>query len=98
MSVADPDPDIEAPPDPRKVLVEAEDEIIAYFCELHGGLEFAMPIVQTQIKRIGIEFNNPTKDQLIQLVKSLTDITSKLQSKDAARKEHNQFMRILRNV
>ena len=79
-------------------LLEAEDKMIAYFCELHGGLEFSMPIVQTQIKRIGLDFSNPTKNQLLELSKSLTDITSKLKGKDAARKEHNVFMRIIREA
>ncbi len=81
-----------------ETLLEAEDEIITYFCELHGGLEFAMPMVQTQIKRVGIDFQSPTREQLKKLVEHLTDITRTLKSEKTAKQEYRHFMRIIRSV
>ena len=83
-------------PDIEKRFIEAEDDIITYFCELHGGLEFAMPIVQTQIKRVGLDFSKPTRGQLVELSKSLVEITRSLKGQEIAKKEQTYFNRIIR--
>ena len=54
--------------------IEASDEIVCRFCNLHGGLEAAMPFIAYQFKKVGADFSNPTKEQLREVVEGLLDL------------------------
>ena len=51
----------------KKLLLKIEDEIIVKFCELNGGMEFAMPIIRKQFEKHNVDFKNPSKDDLYKI-------------------------------
>ncbi|WP_455392155.1 hypothetical protein, partial [[Eubacterium] cellulosolvens] len=53
--------------DEKDVLLSVEDDMIAKFCELTGGMEIAMPIIRKQYEKLNVDFKNPTRDQLYQI-------------------------------
>ena len=56
--------------------LEASDEIVCRFCNLHGGLEAAMPFIAYQFKKAGADFSNPTKAELKKVVDGLIELLS----------------------
>ena len=69
--------------------------MIVDFCNILGGFENGMPIVDQQIKKAGVDFLDPTKEQLMQALKNLVAITTELQGQEIAKKELNKFTKIL---
>jgi len=82
----------------RVTVLEAEDEIISIFCQNNGGMEFAMPIIRKQFNDAGIDFKNPTKDELIVIVDKLVNITKELQGEAAAKEEFRDYMHIINKI
>ncbi len=78
--------------------IEASDEIISIFCELHGGIEAAMPMIIHQFKRANVDFANPTKDGLIKVAEGLVKVTEFLKGKAIAEKEEKRFSHIIKTV
>ena len=87
---------VEEVPVPK--ILEVEDKIMMRYCELHGGLVDGMPVVRKQFEKLGIDFANPTKDELIKVVDELAKITENFQGEDAARKEKAEYMRWIREL
>jgi Ras-related protein Rab-7A len=56
-----------------KPLIKAEDDIIMQFCEVAGGHEISMPYIREQFHNHGIDFENPTKEDLLKVITSLVD-------------------------
>jgi hypothetical protein len=77
------------------LLLEIEDEIIANFCELNGGMELAMPIVRKQYEKLNIDFKNPSKEDLLNIANKLIDLTSKIKGEEIAREERRIFKELL---
>lgn len=74
------------------------DEIIDDFCSKHGGQERAMPIIQVQIDRIGMNFLDPSIEDLIKLVKSLTSIMEFYDAPEDARVERKRYLSIIDQI
>jgi len=56
---------------------EVTDRIIADFCNQFGGPENAGPIIEKQIRGVGLDINNPTKKELVELVNNLANLESR---------------------
>ena len=76
-------------------LVQVADALIVSFSGHLGGFETAMPIIEQQFKKAGVEFMNPTKEQLVTALKNLVKITEGFQGPDIANQELRRFMTIL---
>ncbi len=81
-----------------RLLLEIEDEIIVKFCELNGGMEFAMPIIRKQYEKLNIDFKSPTKQDLHKIVESLIEITENLKGELIAREERRYFKELLNKL
>lgn len=79
---------------PRDVL----KEIIVYYCLLHGGVEQAMPIINHQFKLAGADINSPTKEDLIQVIERLTQITMNFKGKDVAKEERAKYLKLVNKL
>ncbi len=53
---------------------DVTDHIIADFTDQFGGLANAGPVIEAQIMRVGLDINNPTKRELVELVNALAGI------------------------
>jgi hypothetical protein len=78
--------------------VEASDEIISIFCELHGGIEAAMPMIIHQFKKANVDFANPTREGLKKVVEGLVKVTEFLKGKNLAEKEEKRFNYIIKLI
>ncbi len=77
---------------------EVADAIIMEFCGRHGGLERGMPIAQHQFKRAGVDFNDPTREQLVKASDYLVEITRKFQGDLVATQEKATLQKILEKL
>jgi hypothetical protein len=78
--------------------VEASDEIISIFCELHGGIEAAMPMIIHQFKKANVDFANPTREGLRKVIEGLVKVTEFLKGKALAEKEEKRFNYIIKLI
>lgn len=78
--------------------IQASDEIVTIFVELHGGLEEAMPIIRHQFEKNGVDFSDPTKTGLIRIADSLVKITEFLKGRDIAEAERKRFAHLIRCI
>jgi len=76
-------------------LIQVADAIIVSFSGHLGGFETAMPIIEQQFKKAGVDFMHPDKNQLMTALKNLVRITEGLQGPDVANQELRKFMAIL---
>ncbi len=58
-------------------LKDAADRVIADFCDQLGGPTNAGPILERQIIESGLDVNNPTKKELVELVNSMSTFESR---------------------
>lgn len=79
-------------------VVEASDEIISLFCELHGGVEAAMPLIAYQFKKANADFGNPTKEGLKRVAQGLVKVTEFLKGKKLAEKEEKRFNHLIKKI
>lgn len=82
----------------KDILLEIEDEIIVKFCELNGGMEFAMPIIRKQYEKFNVDFKRPTKEDLYKIVKALIEVTENLKGDLVAREERRVFKELLNKL
>jgi hypothetical protein len=82
----------------KDLILQIEDEIIVKFCELNGGMEFAMPIVRKQYEKHNIDFKNPSRVDLYKIVETLIEVTKTLKGKDVARNERKFFKELLNKL
>jgi hypothetical protein len=78
--------------------IEASDEIISIFCELHGGMEAAMPMIAYQFKKANVDFSNPTKEGLEKVAEGLVKVTEFLKGKGVAEKEEKRFSHLIKMI
>ena len=78
--------------------VEASDEVITIFCELHGGIEAAMPMVVHQFKEHNVDFAQPAKEGLMRVADGLVKVTSFLKGEVISEKEKKRFDHILKRI
>ena len=79
-------------------VLEASDEMISIFCELHGGVEAAMPMIAYQFKKANVNFANPTKEGLKKVAKGLVSVTEFLKGKIVAEKEEKRFDHLIKMI
>jgi small GTP-binding protein len=60
--------------------VELADIIISEFCDIFGGVEYAMPVVKYQFERTGMDPNNPTLETLNVVINNLIEVLSHFKS------------------
>ena len=99
---------IEKPPSPKSVnlntdrqkisILDAEDEIISIFCQNNGGMEFAMPIIRKQFSDASVDFKNPTKEGLIEIINKLVAVTKEFQGAEVAKGEYRDYMHIIKKI
>jgi hypothetical protein len=82
----------------QDLILEIEDEIIVKFCELNGGMEFAMPIIRKQYEKHNVDFKNPTKEDLIKIVDNLIEVTQSLKGDVVAKEERRYFKDLLKKL
>jgi len=76
-------------------IVQVEDRVISEFCKLNGGIEVGMPIVREQIRKLNINFQAPTKMDLIKLTNSLNSITDMLRGPKSSTSQKTVFNNLL---
>lgn len=79
-------------------VLEASDEIISIFCELHGGVEAAMPMIAYQFKKSNVDFANPTKEGLKKVADGLVKVTEFLKGKKLADLEEKRFNHLIKMI
>lgn len=79
-------------------VIEASDEIISIFCELHGGVEAAMPLIAYQFKKANVDFANPTREGLKRVAEGLVKVTEFLKGKKLAEKEGKRFNHLIKMI
>ena len=84
--------------DKKEIILEVEDEILVKFCELNGGMEFAMPIIRKQFEKLNVDFRNPSKEDLHKIVESLLEVTLSLMGDVVAREERRYFKEFLNKM
>ena len=82
----------------KRLLLKIEDEIIVKFCELNGGMEFAMPIIRKQYEKHNVDFKDPSKEDLVKIVNTLIEVTLSLKGEVVAKEERRYFMELLNKV
>ena len=80
--------------EPKDVL----KEIVADYCIVHGGQDRAMPIINHQFKQVGANINNPTKEQLLQVIERLTQVTKSFKGDEIAREERSKYLRLVHKL
>ena len=80
------------------ILLKIEDEMIAKFCELTGGMEIAMPIIRKQYEKLNIDFKNPSREELIKIADTLTEVTQKIRGEIIAREESRYFRELFKKL
>jgi hypothetical protein len=78
--------------------LEASDEIISIFCELHGGVEAAMPMIAYQFKKANVDFANPSKEGLKKVAQGLVNVTEFLKGKKVAQIEEKRFIHLIKMI
>lgn len=78
--------------------VEAEDLIMARYCDLLGDQDLAMAIIREQFNKAGADFKNPTAEGLVKVINYLIDAAS--EKVDAARlkKEKSTYMDMVERI
>jgi hypothetical protein len=79
-------------------ILEASDEIISIFCEIHGGVEAAMPMIAYQFKKEEVDFANPTKEGLTKVAMGLVKVTEFLKGKELAELEEKRFNHLIKMI
>ena len=82
----------------KNLILQIEDEIVVKFCELNGGMEFAMPIIRKQYEKVNVDFTNPNKEDLYKIVDLLVEVTVNLKGEVLAKKERKAFKEILNKL
>ena len=77
-------------------VIQAEEKIISTFCKNMGGYENGMPMIRQQFEQAKINFENPTWDQLQQLVQRLVTIMQMVKPEDQVKKIQNEMRRHLK--
>ncbi len=90
---------VETPQDAlTQALIDAEDEIIFDFCQNHGGLEYAMPIIRKQFDEAGVDFRLPTAEGLRLVVNNLEKVSASLKGPDFAKAEKQKFLGLINDA
>ncbi len=82
----------------KSLLLSVEDEMIANFCELNGGMELAMPMVRKQYEKLNIDFKNPSKADLHKIAETLLNLTEQIRGEEIAKEERRIFKDLLQRL
>ncbi len=75
--------------------VELADIIISEFCEIFGGVEYAMPVVKYQFERTGIDPNDPTLVSLETVINNLMEVLDHFKSPAEINKIKKRWLNLL---
>ncbi|UCF07265.1 MAG: hypothetical protein JSW28_06325 [Thermoplasmata archaeon] len=78
--------------------IEASDEILCRFCNLHGGLEAAMPFIAHQFRKYGADFSNPSKEDLLNITRELLRILSDCNPQYVVDRERRKMLGWIRSI
>ncbi len=78
--------------------LEAEDMIVAHFCETNGGIEYAMPIIRNAFSKAGANFADPTPQGLEQVVVHLLANIESFKGHEFADKQARFYKKIIRRI
>jgi small GTP-binding protein len=81
-------------PDTKPIL-ELEDRLITHFCNMLGDTEIGMSIVRKQFNDAGVDFNNPTRDDLVIIVDKLVESIKVFKGDKVAKKIKSDFSHML---
>ncbi len=71
--------------DDINTIIDVEDYIIARFCEVMGGQEFAMPIIRQQFRKNEMDFKDPELEKLEKVTEGLVNVTTNFKNEEEAR-------------
>jgi small GTP-binding protein len=76
-------------------IIKAEDDIIMEFCNEVGDFEISMPYVREQFQKLDIDFENPTKEDLENVITNLADTIRFIKGDDEAEQVERKLRKIL---
>ncbi|GEM_PF-141289 len=76
-------------------LVEATDFVIEDFCNQFGGPDMAMPIIQEQFRKAGLDVKNPTRNALYLAIEYLADVEKGFKPREEVINNRNRRRRIV---
>jgi small GTP-binding protein len=78
--------------------IKAEDYIINLFCTEAGGYQVTMPIVRQHFQKHGIDFENPTREDLLKVANSLTKYLVFIKGDEVAKEYYRMMRRALKEI
>lgn len=79
----------------KKPILELEDKLITHFCKILGDTEIGMSIVRKQFNDAGIDFNNPTYDDMVKIADRLVESIRVFKGDKKAKQVRIDFNRLL---
>jgi small GTP-binding protein len=89
---------IEAELDRKLTAVEAEDLIMARYCDLLGDQDYAMAVIRKQYKKAGVDFRDPSIEGLEKVVNYLIEAASGKFDVSILKKEKNTYMGFIKRI
>jgi hypothetical protein len=78
--------------------VEAEDLIMAKYCDLLGDQDLAMAIIREQFNKAGVDFKNPSAEGLSEAINYLIDAASEKVDASRLKKEKSIYMDLIERI
>lgn len=75
--------------------LQVEDKIIMRFCDIIGDMDFAMSIVRKQFKDAGVDFNNPTYENLKDVSRRLGKVIKDVKGEKTGKEAEREFLRMV---
>jgi hypothetical protein len=84
--------------DRKFTALEAEDIIMARFCDLLEDTDIAMAMMREQFKRANVNFMNPTIEGLARVIDYLINAASSHVEPDRLKKEEKAFLNLIKRI
>ena len=78
--------------------IKAEDYIINLFCTEAGGFGVTMPIVRQHFQKHEIDFENPTREDLLKVAESLTKYLVFIKGDEVAKEYYRMMRKALKEI
>ncbi len=82
--------------EPVRETIKAEDQIITEFCNEAGGFQISMPIVRERFHKLGVDFENPSRNDLEKVIMSLVEYVMFIKGENEAHELEKRLYAILR--
>jgi small GTP-binding protein len=90
--------EVEMEADRKFTALEAEDIIMARFCDLLEDTDIAMAMMREQFKRANVNFMNPTIEGLARVIDYLINAASSHVEPDRLKKEEKAFLNLIKRI